>query len=129
MEMNLNQEQLAGILEVLPAEISFVDADDRVRFWNKHETRVFKRPLSAIGKNVQDCHPQKSLDLVNQVITDLKSGKRDFTEFWIDTGGRKLHIKYFAVRSTGGKYLGTLEFNQDITDIKRIVGEKRQLEP
>ena len=125
---NLNQEQIAGILETIPIDISFVDENDTVRFWNKHETRVFKRPSSVLGKAAQKCHPPKSVDKVNTVLSDLKSGKRDFVEFWIDLRGRKIYIRYFAVRDKDGKYLGTLEVGQDITEIKQIEGEKRLLE-
>ena len=78
-----------------------------------------------IGRKVQDCHPQKSLHKVEQVISDLKSGKREMAEFWIDLGGRKIYIRYFAVRSKSGKYIGTLEVTQDITDIQKITSEKR----
>ena len=122
---NLSKEQLAGILETLPVDISFVDENDTVKFWNKHETRAFKRPNSALGRTVQECHPPKSVDNVNQVLSDLKSGKKDFAEFWIDLKGRKVYIRYFAVRDENGKYIGTLEVGQDITDIKKIEGEKR----
>jgi len=125
---NLSQEQIAVILETIPVDISFVDENDTVKFWNKHETRVFKRPSSVLGKTVQKCHPPKSVDNVNQVLSDLKSGRRDFAEFWIDLKGRKVYIRYFAVRDGDGKYLGTLEVGQDITDIKQIEGEKRLLE-
>ena len=125
---NLTQEQLARILETIPVDVSFVDEGDAVRFWNKHETRTFKRPSSALGKTVQDCHPKNSLAKVNQVLTDLKGGKRDFAEFWIDLKGRKFYIRYFAVRDKEEKYLGTLEVGQDITEIKKIDGEKRILE-
>ena len=125
---NLNQEQLAEILETIPVDISFVDENDTVRFWNKHEARTFKRPTAALGKTVQKCHPPHSVDKVNTVLSDLKSGKRDFVEFWIDLRGRKIYIRYFAVRDKDGKYLGTLEVGQDITEIKKIKGEKRLLE-
>ncbi len=125
---NLNKEQIAGILETIPIDISFVDENDTVKFWNKHETRVFKRPSSVLGKTAQKCHPPKSVDKVNTVLSDLKSGKRDFVEFWIDLRGRKIYIRYFAVRDKDGRYLGTLEVGQDITDIKQIEGEKRLLE-
>jgi PAS domain S-box-containing protein len=121
---NLNSEQIARILETVPVDISFVDKDDKVKFWNKHETRVFKRPNSALGRTVQDCHPARSVDKVNQVLADLKSGKRDYADFWIDLKGRKVYIRYFAVRDNSGKYLGTLEIGQDITDIKTIEGKK-----
>ena len=125
---NLSQEQISGILETIPVDISFVDENDTVRFWNKHETRVFKRPSSVLGKTAQKCHPPKSVDKVNKVLSELKSGQRDFAEFWIDLRGRKIYIRYFAVRDQDNKYLGTLEVGQDITDIKQIEGEKRLLE-
>ena len=125
---NLNKEQLAGILEALPVEVSFVDENDLVRFWNKHETRTFKRPVSVVGKSVQNCHPKHSVDKVNQILSDFKSGKRDSAEFWIDLRGRKIYIRYFAVRDKTGRYLGTLEVTQDITEIKKIEGERRLLE-
>ncbi len=125
---NLSKEQIAGILETIPVDIAFVDENDTVKFWNKHETRVFKRPPSVLGKTAQDCHPPKSVDKVNSVLSDLKGGKRDFVEFWIDLKGRKIYIRYFAVRDKDGKYLGTLEVGQDITEIKQIEGEKRLLE-
>jgi PAS domain S-box-containing protein len=125
---NLSQEQIAAILETLPVDISFVDENDTVKFWNRHETRTFKRPPAALGRTVQQCHPPRSVATVNQVLADLKSGKRDFAEFWIDLKGRKVHIRYFAVRDKSGKYLGTLEVGQDITDIQKLSGEKRLLE-
>jgi PAS domain S-box-containing protein len=128
MIANLSQEQLAGILEAIPVEISFVDEDDLVKFWNKHETRIFKRPASVIGKSVQNCHPKQSVDKVNQLLSDFKSGRRDSAEFWINLGERKVYIRYFAVRDKAGRYLGTLEATQDITEIKKIEGEKRLLE-
>ena len=125
---NLNKEQIKRILEAIPVEISFVDENDLVRFWNKHETRIFKRPISVLGKAVQNCHPKHSLHKVNQILSDFKSGKRDSAEFWINLRGRKVYIRYFAVRDEAGRYLGTLEATQDITEIKKIEGEKRLLE-
>ena len=105
---NLSKEQLAGILEAIPVEISFVDENDLVKFWNKHETRIFKRPTSVIGKSAQNCHPKQSVDKVNQVLSDLKDGKRDSAEFWIKLREKQVYIRYFAVRDKTGKYLGTL---------------------
>ena len=125
---NLSQEQLAGILEAIPVEVSFVDENNLVKFWNKHETRIFKRPTSVIGKSVQNCHPKQSVDKVNQVLSDFKSGRRDSAEFWINLTEKQVYIRYFAVRDKTGKYLGTLEATQDITEIKKIEGEKRLLE-
>ena len=125
MIQNLSSEQIAGILETLPLDISFVDGEDTVKYWNKHDTRSFKRPNSALGRKVQRCHLPASVDMVNQIISVLKSGKKDFEDFWIDLNDRKLYIRYMAVRDKEGKYLGTLEVNQDITDLKKIKGEKR----
>ncbi len=125
---NLSKEQLEGILEAIPVEISFVDENELVKFWNKHETRIFKRPLSVIGRSVQNCHPEHSVGKVNQILSDFKSGKKDAAEFWINLGEKKVYIRYFAVRDKTGRYLGTLEATQDITKIKEIEGEKRLLE-
>lgn len=125
---NLSREQLEGILEAIPVEISFVDENNLVKLWNKHETRIFKRPISVIGKSVQNCHPKQSVDKVNQILSDFKNGRQDSAAFWINLGERKVYIRYFAVRDKGGKYLGTLEATQDITEIKRIEGEKRLLD-
>jgi PAS domain S-box-containing protein len=125
---NLSREQLEGILEAIPVEISFVDENDLVKLWNKHETRIFKRPVSVIGKSVQNCHPKQSVDKVNQILSDFKSGRQDSAAFWINLGDRKVYIRYFAVRDKAGRYLGTLEATQDITEIRKIEGEKRLLE-
>ena len=125
---NLNREQLEGILEAIPVEISFVDENDLVKLWNKHETRIFKRPVSVIGKSVQNCHPKQSVDKVNQILSDFKSGSQDSAAFWINLGDRKVYIGYFAVRDKAGRYLGTVEAIQDITEIRKIEGEKRLLE-
>jgi PAS domain S-box-containing protein len=125
---DLSREQLEGILEAIPVEISFVDENDLVKFWNKHETRIFKRPMSVVGKSVQKCHPKQSVDKVNQILSDFKSGRQDSAAFWINLGERKVYIRYFPVRGKAGRYLGTLEATQDITEIKKIEGEKRLLE-
>jgi PAS domain S-box-containing protein len=125
---NLSEEQIEGILETLPVDLSFVDENDIVKFWNHHETRVFKRPKGVLGRTVQKCHPADSVANVNKVLEALKSGERDYAEFWIDLKGRKVLIRYFGVRDKDDKYLGTLEVGQDITDIKKIEGEKRLLE-
>jgi len=82
----------------------------------------------VIGKSVQNCHPERSVDKVNQMLSDFKSGKRDSVEFWINLGERKVYIRYFAVRDKAGRYLDTLEATQDITEMKRIEGERRLLE-
>lgn len=119
---------LEAIFDTLPVEVSFVDDADTVRYYSKGDDRIFRRTPAVIGRKVQECHPQQSLHKVNQVVSDLKSGRRDVAEFWIDLKGRKIYIRYFAVRDKTGKYLGTLEVTQDITDIQKISGEKRLLD-
>jgi hypothetical protein len=124
---DLRDEVLDAVLETLPVEISFVDENDTVRYFNKDGKRLFPRSPSIIGRKVHDCHPKKSLHVVNQILDDFKGNRRDVAEFWIDMRGRKVFIRYFAVRDKGGKYLGCVEVTQDITDIKKIEGEKRLL--
>lgn len=125
---NFSFETLETILDTLPVEMSFVDTNDTVRYYSKGDKRIFKRNPAVIGKKVQNCHPQKSLYKVEQVVSELKAGKRDVAEFWIDLKGRKIYIRYFPVRNKQGEYLGILEVSQDITDIQKIKGEKRLLD-
>lgn len=124
----LTVETLEAIFDALPVEVSFTDDADTVRYYSKGDERIFRRTPAVIGRKVQDCHPPKSLHKVNQVVSDLRSGKRDAAEFWIDLGGRKIYIRYFGVRDKGGKYLGTLEVTQDITEVQKITGEKRLMD-
>ena len=118
-------ETLEAIIDALPVEVSFIDDADTVRYYSKGDKRIFKRTPAVIGRKVQDCHPPKSLPKVEQVISDLRSGRKDVAEFWIDLKGRKIYIRYFAVRDKTGKFLGTLEVTQDITEIQKLTGEKR----
>jgi hypothetical protein len=127
MTGNIGKEVLDAVLNALPVEISFVDENDTVRYFNKNGDRIFPRPPAVIGRKVQDCHPKKSLHKVSQILDDFKNNKRSSAEFWIDLKGRKMYIRYFAVRDKSGKYLGCLEASQDITDIQKIKGEKRLL--
>jgi hypothetical protein len=126
MKGEVTEGVLGRVLDALPFEFSYVDADDRVRLFNKNGDRIFPRPPGVIGRRVQDCHPSKSVHRVQQILDEMKDGKRDSAEFWIDLNDRKIHIRYFAVRENG-KYMGCLEVSQDITEIQRIKGEKRLL--
>lgn len=123
---NLSKQTLEAVLDTLPVEISFVDEDDVVRYFNKDGDRIFPRPRSVIGMKVQNCHPRRSVDKVQKILDEMKAGTRDSAEFWIDLKGMKVYIRYFAVRDDG-KYLGCLEVSQDITEIQKITGEKRLL--
>lgn len=121
-------KELESLLNTLPVDITFVDRDDSVKYFSQTKDRIFIRTKAVIGRKVQQCHPQKSLHVVNQIIEDFRSGKRDSAEFWINLNNRLIYIRYFAVRDKDGSYLGTLEVTQDITDIKKIEGEKRLLD-
>jgi hypothetical protein len=125
---SLSKEEIEGILDRIPIDISFVDKNDSVKYFNKAEKRIFVRTKSVIGRKVQMCHPQKSVHVVNKIVESFKSGKKDSAEFWITMGDRLVHIRYFAVRDKNGEYLGTMEVTQDLTDIKKIEGEKRLLD-
>jgi len=125
---NLKPEVIEAMLDVMPVEISFVDENDAVRYFNKNGDRIFPRPRSIVGKKVQQCHPQKSVHKVLQILEAFKNGERDVAEFWINLNDRQIYIRYFPVRDKNGNYLGTLEVSQDITDLKKIEGEKRLLD-
>jgi PAS domain S-box-containing protein len=130
---SLTDELMAALLETLPVEFSVLGADDRVAAWTRHETRIFRRPEAALGRNVRDCHPKKSLDKVEAILNEMKEGKRNKARFWIDLKhgeegeARKVLIEYHALRSKEGAYLGCLECTQDITEIQALEGEKRLL--
>jgi len=129
LSFGLERDVLAAILNTLPVELSFIDHEDRVRYFShEHGEKIFGRTRGAIGMAVQNCHPPKSLHLVNQILADFKAGKREVAEFWIDMDGRKAHIRYWPVRSEDGRYLGTLETVQDVSSIQKLTGERRLLD-
>ena len=125
---------LEAILETIPIEFSVIDAKDEVLAWNKHETRIFKRPEAVVGRNVRFCHPKESLDKVETIISEMKAGTRDRARFWIDLPigeekqPQKILIEYFALRTKDGEYLGCMECSQNITDIQALSGVKRLLD-
>ena len=119
-------DEISAMLATMPVDVTFIDSEDRVRFFSGGE-RIFTRTNTILGRPVQLCHPPKSVHIVNKILQAFKSGERDRADFWIDMQGKKILIQYFAVRKNG-KYMGTLEFTQDITDIKKIEGEKRLLD-
>jgi DUF438 domain-containing protein len=121
-------EQLIAIFSTLPVDLTFVDADDRVAFFSEGPNRVFARSRAIIGRMVQNCHPPRSVDVVERIISDFREGRQNVAEFWIQFVGRFVHIRYFAVRSEDGRYLGTLEVTQDAGPIRALEGERRLLE-
>ncbi len=125
----LEPQLLTAMLSTLPIELSFVDADDRVRYFShENQPKIFGRTRGVIGMPVQQCHPEKSVDRVNAILSSFKAGTRNVAEFWIDLMGRKVHIRYFAVHDAAGKYVGCLETVQDITEIQKLTGQRRLLD-
>ncbi len=124
----LTIREIEAILNNLPVDVTFVDEQDTVRYFSESRERIFPRTKAIIGRKVQNCHPQDSVHMVEKVIGELRSSKRDTADFWINLNERLIYIRYFAIRDKEGKYTGCLEVTQDITDIQKIQGEKRLLE-
>jgi DUF438 domain-containing protein len=124
----LSPEQVDLILNGLPVELTYVDEDDTVRYFNKPRERTFLRPPAAIGRKVQKCHPPASLHRVQRILDDFRAARRDVAEFWLQMQGRFIHIRYFALRDGNGAYRGTLEVVQDVTGIRALQGERRLLD-
>ncbi|MAG13963.1 MAG: hypothetical protein CMN78_05150 [Spirochaetales bacterium] len=124
--LTLNQINL--LLKTLPVDVTFVDENDRVQYFSAGKERIFPRSPGIIGRNVQNCHPPKSLDVVNRIVGEFKAGTKSTADFWIRVQGRLIYIRYFAVRDENDAFKGTLEVSQDITDISSIEGERRLLD-
>jgi PAS domain S-box-containing protein len=130
----LPEEILQAVLETVPLEFSVLDRNEKVLAWNKHSTRIFKRPEAVVGRDVRNCHPKKSLGKVEQIIQEMKAGKRNKARFYIDLPlgpnqeKQKVLIEYYALRDAQGKYLGCLEASQNIAELQKLSGEKRLLD-
>jgi hypothetical protein len=121
----LQAEELVHMLNTLPIDITFVGKDDTVKYFSQSSERIFPRTKTIVGRNVSNCHPPASVHIVEGIVEDLKSGKKNHEDFWIKMGDKYVFIRYFAVRNTEGEYLGVLEVTQDIKPIQEITGEKR----
>lgn len=130
----LTKDTLEAVLETMPIEFSVLDANDDVLAWNKHKTRIFKRPEAVVGRNVRKCHPEKSLDKVETIISEMREGRRDKARFWIDLSlpdyeeKQKIMIEYYALRDKNGKYIGCLEASQNISELQKLKGQQRLLD-
>jgi DUF438 domain-containing protein len=129
----MNETMLKALYETLPLEITVIDANDEVAGWNKHEARLFKRPLTSLGLNFRNCHPEESIDKVERIVREMKEGMRDKASFWIHLktpGAEEKHmvlIEFYALRDEQGKYLGCMECTQDVDRIMKLEGERRLL--
>ncbi len=121
----LSVGELTRMLNALPIDITFVGADDTVRYFSESRERAFARTRSIVGRKVVNCHPPASMHVVQSILDDFRAGKKEHEDFWIRMGERFLLIRYFAVRDDKGAFIGTLEVTQDIAPIQAIAGEKR----
>ncbi len=126
----LTPEQISLLLTHLPFDVTFVDTNDEVQFYSEGKERIFERTPDVIGRSVLSCHPPYSVLQVKRILDDFRSGERDAAEFWIQRKGdapepRFIHIRFFAVRDSGGQFQGTIEVVQDVTAIRALQGERR----
>jgi DUF438 domain-containing protein len=124
---NFSVEELLAILNHLPIDITFVDKDNKVKYFSQGKERIFQRNRAILNRDVRLCHPPASAHIVDKIIDDFKSGKEDRAPFWINIGGKMIHIEYFALRNEKGEYLGTLEVSQNIQVYRDLEGEQRIL--
>lgn len=124
----MTPEQVNLLLRFLPIDITYVDENDKVIFYNRGDDRVFSRSKGIIGREVRFCHPPKSVGMVLRIVDEFRSGTKDVAEFWFNFKGRVIHIRYFAIRDKDLNYKGVIEMSQDITDIQKLEGQKRLLD-
>ncbi len=126
---NLSMEQIDAIFETLPVEVTFVDVDDTVAYFNRlDKEKIFPRTRSVVGRKVEKCHPAQSVERVLEIVRGFKDSTLDKAEFWINFAGDKVLIQYFPVLDKQGQYMGTVEITQRIGAIQRLSGEKRLLD-
>ncbi len=126
---NLSTDQLHAIMETLPVEVTFVDADDTVAYFNRlDKDKIFPRTRSVIGRKVHKCHPEKSVDTVLKIVEGFKNKTMDKAEFWIDFRDEKVLIRYFPVYNDDDEYMGVLEVTQEIAWLQKLEGQKLLLD-
>jgi len=111
----------------MPVDLSYVDENEIVRFYTDTKHRVFPRSKNVIGRDVKNCHPKKSVHIVEEIIEKFRSGEQNEAEFWINKPEIFIYIKYVAVRDEDGKFRGILEMMQDCTHIRALTGSQTLL--
>jgi len=120
-------EELLAILNTLPIDMTFVDRNDKVKYFSQGKERIFQRNRAILNRDVRHCHPPASAHIVDKIIEDFKSGREDQAPFWINSGDKMIHINYFALRNDKGEYLGTLEVSHDVSGYRKLEGDQRIL--
>lgn len=118
-------EELLAILNTLPVDITFVDRNDKVKYFSQSSERIFQRNHAILNRDVRYCHPPASGHIVDKILDDFKSGVQTLAPFWINMGGKMVHIEYFALRNNDGEYLATLEVSQYLTGYLALESEQR----
>lgn len=119
--------EIMAILNTAPFDMTFVDKNDKVKYFTQGKERIFARSRSIINRDVRLCHPPGSVQIVEKIIDDFKSGKESHAPFWIQMHDKFIYIEYYALRDENGEYLGTLEVSQDLTIHRQLQGEQRIL--
>jgi hypothetical protein len=120
-------EELLAILNTLPIDMTFVDRNDKVKYFSQGKERIFQRNRAILNRDVRHCHPPASAHIVDKIIEDFRSGREDQAPFWINSGDKMIHINYFALRNDKGEYLGTLEVSHDVSGYRKLEGDQRIL--
>lgn len=124
----VSRELLNLALTTMPVDISIVDDQDRVVYYSDSPHRLFPRSPAVIGRAVQNCHPQKSVATVNRILDAFKKKEKSKARFWLEMDGRFILIEYHALYNAQGRYMGTLEFSQDLTELRALEGQRRLLD-
>ena len=124
---SFSAEEIMAILNTLPVDMTFVDKDDKVKYFSQSAERIFQRNRAILNRDVRHCHPPASAHIVDKILDDFKSGRQSRAPFWINIGGKMIYIEYFALRNEKGEYLGTLEVSHNVTPYRELEGEQRIL--
>jgi DUF438 domain-containing protein len=124
---SFSTDELEAIFRTLPVDLTFVDKDDKVKFFSLGPDRIFSRNRAILGRDVRMCHPPSSVHVVEKILSDFKNGSQNSASFWINMKGKFIYIDYYAIRNSEGEYLGTLEYTQDLTRLRQLEGEQRLL--
>ena len=125
---SLSFDQLTMVLDALPIDCTYVDENNKVRWFNRPKDRIFPRSPAVIGRDVRNCHPAESVDVVENIIETFRRGEQSEANFWIEMRGKFLYIRYFALRDKDNGYKGVLELSQEVSGIRALEGQRRLLE-